>query len=254
MDGFNLYYGALKNTPYKWLDLVALTNNLLPAKYNLERVKYFTARVSGSGGSSAPAKQQAYISALQSRPEVEIHYGSFLAKPIWRPLLNLPVAEADIGASPVVTLGEADYEVSGGSLKGNKTLPVKRYQVSVDPKSRHRRRRPRHLPNALVACVHTKEEKGSDVNLAAHLINDSWKGLFDAAVVYSNDTDLITPIRMVTVEQKKPVFVVCPGRSPMAPKLEEVATFKRHLRGALLAKAQFDNPIPATTIRKPAGW
>ena len=24
VDGFNLYYGALKRTPYKWLDLAAL--------------------------------------------------------------------------------------------------------------------------------------------------------------------------------------------------------------------------------------
>lgn len=47
------------------------------------------------------------------------------------------------------------------------------------------------------------EEKGSDVNLAVHLLNDAWKDLFDVGVVVSNDTDLVTPIRMVTVERKK---------------------------------------------------
>ena len=48
------------------------------------------------------------------------------------------------------------------------------------------------------------EEKGSDVNLGAHLLNDAWKGLFDAAVVISNDTDLVTPIRMVTSSGASP--------------------------------------------------
>ena len=57
------------------------------------------------------------------------------------------------------------------------------------------------------------EEKGSDVNLAVHLVNDAWKKSFDAAVVISNDTDLVTPIRMVSAEQGKPVFVVCPVAS-----------------------------------------
>ena len=29
----------------------------------------------------------------------------------------------------------------------------------------------------------THREKGSDVNLGAHLLNDAWKGLFDASVI-----------------------------------------------------------------------
>lgn len=31
VDGFNLYYGCLKGTPYKWLDLGALFQALLPS-------------------------------------------------------------------------------------------------------------------------------------------------------------------------------------------------------------------------------
>jgi hypothetical protein len=30
VDGFNLYYGCCKATPYKWLDLAALAAQLLP--------------------------------------------------------------------------------------------------------------------------------------------------------------------------------------------------------------------------------
>lgn len=98
------------------------------------------------------------------------------------------------------------------------------------------------------------EEKGSDVNLAAHLLNDAWKGSFEAAVVFSNDTDLIEPIRMVAVERAKPVFVVCPERWSMAQGLANVATYQRHIRKSMPAASQFPAAIPGTTIRKPAGW
>ena len=98
------------------------------------------------------------------------------------------------------------------------------------------------------------EEKGSDVNLAAHLLNDAWKGAFDQAVVISNDTDLVEPIRMVTVERGKTVYVVCPGRWQAAPQLAAVATHVRHIHRRMLVSAQLPNPIPGTTIRKPAAW
>ena len=34
------------------------------------------------------------------------------------------------------------------------------------------------------------EEKGSDVNLAVHLLNDAWLDRYECAVVVSNDSDL----------------------------------------------------------------
>jgi hypothetical protein len=74
------------------------------------------------------------------------------------------------------------------------------------------KRAPGPAPSA-IANVHATEEEGSDVNLAALLLNDAWRGSFDAATVFSNDPDLIEPIRMVAVERNKPVFVVCPGIS-----------------------------------------
>jgi uncharacterized LabA/DUF88 family protein len=71
--------------------------------------------------------------------------------------------------------------------------------------------------DALITEVHSMEEKGSDVNLAAHPLNDAWKDLLDAGVVISNDTDLVTPIQMVTVERRKQVYVVCPGKKHFHP-------------------------------------
>lgn len=249
VDGFNLYYGAVKDTRYKWLNLVELTRQIIPAGHSIDKVKYFTARVSGAHDPGAPARQQVYLNALRTLPDVEIHFGSFLAKTVWRPLTNLPVAGVRIDSAPPVTLPAGSHSVVGAR---SQTLPVGSYP----PLGRRKKKRkvPRPLPDALIAEVHTMEEKGSDVNLAAHLLNDAWKNAFDVAVVISNDTDLVTPIQMVTVERRRTVYVVCPGRWPMAPKLRAVASHPRHIHPAILQKAQFADPISGTTISKPSSW
>lgn len=250
VDGFNLYYGAVKGTSYKWLNIAELAKQVLPASHIVKRVKYFTARVSGADDPDAPKRQHAYLSALKTLPEIDIIYGRFLSKTIWRPLTNFPVAGAQIHSPTAVSLPAGNHNVKGGSLIVPATLAV---SVYPSPGTKGKAA-PRPLLDALIAEVHTMEEKGSDVNLAAHLLNDAWKGSFDAAAVFSNDTDLIEPIRMVSIERKKPVFVVCPGRWQMAPGLERVSTHQRHIHKAMLAACQFLDPIPGTTIRKPVGW
>ena len=196
VDGLNLYYGALKGTPFRWLDLVKLAEFLLPDEYEVDRLRYFTARVSGIANSGAPARQHRYLQALGTLPEVRVHFGRFLAKTAWRPLINLPVADREIETPERVTLPAGNHPVEGGQ-----TLPVGRYAPTTAGKKK-RRKSSKPASNAVVAEVHVLEEKGSDVNLGTHLLNDAWKGLFDAAVVISNDTDLVTPIRMVTVEKQ----------------------------------------------------
>ena len=121
VDGFNLYYGALKGTPFKWLDPVRLTALLLPRECVIDRLRYFTARVSGKLDRRAPARQQIYLKALSTLPEVSIHYGRFLAKTAWRPLANLPVAGRRIDAPRPVTLPRGDHRVHGDR---HRTLPV----------------------------------------------------------------------------------------------------------------------------------
>ena len=49
IDGFNLFYGALKGSEYKWLDLEALCRQLLP-KDSIHRIRYFTAKVTATAG------------------------------------------------------------------------------------------------------------------------------------------------------------------------------------------------------------
>ena len=123
--GFNLYYGAVKDTPFKWLNLVDLARLLVPGGHVVGRLKYFTARVSGVSDRRAPARQQAYLNALGTLPEVQIYFGSFLAKTVWRPLTNLPVAGRAIHTSGVVVLPAGDHQVTGSQAA--QTLPVGNY-------------------------------------------------------------------------------------------------------------------------------
>ena len=67
VDGFNLYYGTLKGTSWKWLDLVALFEKVLQQYHDILKVKYFTARVSGTpADQSKPQRQDVYFRALRS--------------------------------------------------------------------------------------------------------------------------------------------------------------------------------------------
>ena len=88
IDGFNLYYGALKSTNYKWLDLRALASVLFP-KDDIQRIAYFTARVNPRPNDpSQPQRQQAYLRALGTLPNLDIFFGHFRER-----RTRLPVAQ-----------------------------------------------------------------------------------------------------------------------------------------------------------------
>jgi uncharacterized LabA/DUF88 family protein len=88
IDGFNLYYGALKGTAHKWLDVVALARRLAPND-RLVAVRYFTARVRPQPSDpQQPQRQQAYLRALGTLPLVTIHLGHYLSHVTRMPLAN----------------------------------------------------------------------------------------------------------------------------------------------------------------------
>jgi hypothetical protein len=87
VDAFNLYYGCLKGTPYRWLNLAELGHCLLAAHNVVIGIKYFTARVSARPNDPGqPTRQQLYIRALRTLPRVEIHYGHYLRHEVMMPL------------------------------------------------------------------------------------------------------------------------------------------------------------------------
>ena len=52
------------------------------------------------------------------------------------------------------------------------------------------------------------EEKGSDVNLATHLISDAYEEAFDVAVLITNDSDLLAPVELVRNRLGKKVGIM----------------------------------------------
>ena len=95
VDGFNLYYRALRGTSYKWLNLQALVQDLLDPENEIQQIRYFTAPVSGKLDPGQPIRQQRYLQALSTFPCISIHSGNFLTKPKIRPLVNPPPGRSD---------------------------------------------------------------------------------------------------------------------------------------------------------------
>ncbi len=95
VDGFNLYYGALKDTPHKWLNLMALCREVLQPHHEIAKIRYFTALVKPrSDKPQQDLRQKAYIRALETLPNLTVHYGHFLSHRVFMPLVRpLPSGE-----------------------------------------------------------------------------------------------------------------------------------------------------------------
>jgi hypothetical protein len=201
IDGFNLYYGSLRKTPYRWLNPETLCQLLLP-KNTIGEIKYFTALVSARPNNPGlPLRQQLYLRALATLPKVSVHLGHFLTHEVWMAL--------------VVPAGQ---------------------------------------PQKYAKIIKT-EEKGSDVNLATHLLHDAHLGRFDVAVVVSNDSDLLEPIKIVRQDLHKQVGILNPHPNPSRALLPHI-DFIKQIRAGVLNAAQF--PVTLTdahgTFTKPATW
>lgn len=79
IDGFNFYNGAVRGTPFKWLDLGAMCAALLPGR-SINRIRYFTASVVAfPHDPQAPTRQSIYLRALGTVPSLSIHKDGWFA-------------------------------------------------------------------------------------------------------------------------------------------------------------------------------
>jgi len=79
IDGFNLYNGSVKGTAYKWLDISALCQYLFPT-HTINKIHYFTAPVLRFRHNwGAPDRQDVYLRALRTLPNVTIHREGWFA-------------------------------------------------------------------------------------------------------------------------------------------------------------------------------
>lgn len=241
VDGFNLYYGGRSyfgsRPGWRWLDIRALATDVVaivsaqPAWQGaaVTRVVYCTAR-------TGDPDQDAYLGALKGEGAYDwVEWGYYAEKLIHRPLASQPAG----APRPQVV---------------NPAIPM-RVQDAGKPIS----------TAVFMASVSHREEKGSDVNLATHLLLDVLAGTVAGAVVVTNDSDLKLPLK--EARQRVPVGLLNPGNPRWRPtagalKASPTAGVGGHWWGNISAQQYFAHQLPdpvtdAATGKvhtKPAGW
>lgn len=200
VDGFNLYYGALKKTKFKWLNLLRLAQLVYP-NFDFVAVRYCSAKVSARPNNPGQSqRQELYLRALATVPEIDITLGNFM-----------------------------------------ESHPRMRVHPSEQP------------PSSIKVIKY--EEKGSDVNLATHLLCDTYENKFDIAVVITNDSDLVMPIQQVRNRLSKKVLLLSPYKK-RSFHLSKNVDAVRSIRQGVLKAAQFPTTLSDAngSFHKPPKW
>jgi len=243
IDGFNLYYGGKflcrdqGVSGWRWLDLRALSARLIAQRSPwttaaVDRIVYCTARISTADNQIGAGEQDAYLRALDRAKVVDhIEYGTYVNR-----LSRGPLATPGRRNRPLLTN-------PGGPVM------VKNAAGQDEPQA------------TFMVSVARREEKGSDVNVAAHMLWDVLRGQagqqpIDAAVVISNDSDLKLPLRQA--RELVPVGLVNPTRSYTAGALSASPTsgagnhWWYQMNDGDFRACQL--PDPAGGVPKPAPW
>jgi len=227
IDGYNLYYGCLKGTNYKWLDLVKLfKEKILPSitaevegaqlQLDLEQltIKYFTAEIleKVAKDSDSRTSQSSYLGALakHSPDSLEI-------------------------------------------IRGNYSL-IEAHAKHIDPLDPEKW--PRDCQKVTIWKV---EEKKSDVGLALHAFKDAILGEIDHAVIVTNDTDIQPAMEMINSLTKVKIGLVIPTRdhqrTPNQELKDQALWVRTHITEDELKSSELPRVIPARrTYSKPLSW
>jgi hypothetical protein len=240
VDAFNVYYGGRalcgRGKPgWRWLDIVSLAIDLIDPRMwpdpTVTTVAYCTALRDRQGDPSSLADQHTYINALKHRDRiVSVTDGKYV------PRLKRGII-VDMAGRPPTRV------TSPGTAKLPAWLPV---DEVVGPGGQ----------TELLATFSIFEEKGSDVNVGSHLLIDVLTDRIDAAMVFSNDSDLRFPLEQARL--RVPVATINPGPKPTAtdlrgdPRAGAGKHWWRRLRQADLYNHQL--PDPTGPYRKPVGW
>ena len=103
--------------------------------------------------------------------------------------------------------------------------------------------------------VDKTEEKGSDVNIATHLLNDAFHKRFEVQVLLTNDSDLLEPVRVVRHDIGVPIGILNPHQHHSKVLVAE-ATFMKRIPQSDVAACQFSPTLKDAKgqFHKPAAW
>jgi hypothetical protein len=237
VDAFNVYYGGRdlcgRGTPgWRWLDLEALSASLIdlslwPDAW-VDRIVYCTAPRDRAGDPTSILDQHSYIAALQGgSTQATVVYGQYVPRIKAGHLVNRRGKRVPSPGATALPIWLPTQEVVGpeGTM-------------------------------VLNASVSTFEEKGSDVNVASHLLVDVLTGEIDAAIVYSNDSDLCVPLQQARL--RVPIGTVNPGTKPTTAALQGLPNdgVGRHWWRRLQAGDFTGNQLPEVVqdASRPVGW
>jgi hypothetical protein len=235
VDAFNLYYGLKKRLGsqrgWKWIDIRALASlYALWPESQVDRVVYCTARVNDPSDASQIARQDFYLKALIAHDSVDLIEEGYYAS--W-------AKESVMTVEPAGTRTPTPMMDRKRALSWSKALPVRR-----------------NYSGTLLATVRKREEKGSDVNVATHLLVDVLEKRIDAVIVISNDSDLALPVRIARLHV--PVGVINPSQKPLAGALKGSPTdgvghhWWRRLDTNDVMASQLPDPVGA--FKRPKSW
>lgn len=222
IDGYNLYYGRLSQTPHKWLDVVALCSSIVTMQDPSSEIiatKYFTApalaKFARRGQDSAIA-QQTYHRALEHThgQGIEIVLGAHQCSTV-----NLPIYVADKNPSK----DERTWVWQIIEKKTDVNLAIHMYRDAVHRKC-----------DQMVLC-----SNDSDAEPALKAIRDEFPDI---------RIGVIAPIRPVQPGEEE--------RRPSADLSTQAHWTRRVIQDDELTAAQLPALIPTRKkpIRKPPHW
>ncbi len=197
---------------------------------SVTRVVYCTARVNDANDIEQTRRQDYFLRALLATKSVDVIEEGYYAS--WS-------KESALSEDPPGTRAPRTFRDPSGSETWSSGLRIRRAPDGT-----------------MLATIRKREEKGSDVNVASHLLTDVLTGQVDAAIVVSNDSDLALPIRVA--RDHVPVGVINPGRNPLAGALKGLATdgVGRHWWRRLDWSIVLANQMPETVggVQRPSSW
>ena len=142
------------------------------------------------------------------------------------------------------------YRYQDAYLQALETIPGLRIQYGY------------HQPKraACARCGEVKEtfeEKMTDVNIAAALLNDAHRAAFDTAILISGDNDLSGPVRLIRQEYPQQRIVVAFPPRRYGQKLDQAAAASLHIGSSRFRRSQLPASVDKGNghiIARPPEW
>ncbi|MCF5226999.1 antitoxin Xre/MbcA/ParS toxin-binding domain-containing protein [Pseudomonas syringae] len=229
IDGYNFYYGCLRGTPHKWLDLLTLfEKHILP-------------------------------SALVNDAEGRIRNSTLLTSPSIK-FFTAKIIESVARATDSVS-SQARYHIALRKLHGSRIELIEGYYAVNKMKVKIvDAEYPDRLPHDCQEIQAWKvEEKQSDVNLALHAYHDAITGQIDHAVIVTNDTDIAPALQMIRAHTNVLIGVVVPTsdqtRRPNTDLVKLAHWRREYINASELAACQLPRVIQSRKpTTKPQSW